>query len=1755
MTDHGRGGGYGEAGLAGRRSGPGSGLEDITRVERTPERKELRVELARTSGGRLRCPHCGEACPGYDTRRREWRNLDAWGYSTFLVCDVPRVRCREHGVVTMQVPWAEGSSRYTAEFEAEVILWLKEASVRAVAQRMRLSWNAADGIMQRAVARGLARRPEQAVRHLSVDETAFRRRHRYVTVVSNPKKGIVLHVARGRGPGRADGPGGQDDPQALRRDPRLASLPDQQRHARSDELSGPGRQRFVRTRLPHDRGTHKRGRTKMKKRNDATQLRGRRKNNRLQWLLLFVLMNVPVSLMTGLAFAQTVPGQVRNGSAVYQACYVGSQGATIKFSWNAPSSFGDAGETLSHYRIFAIANLQQDLNASPGLHNVLSDSSYTTLETLTMTDARGSNNIFGRPSAAGTRFRGFWVRVTNSNNEDSPGGSDLINPTYPVPPDVASVTATRDGAESIAVSWPAVTGEDFKLDGIGADGTVVAATGWHYYVRRRVKVGDAEWGGWSSGQPDGLPSTNEWTDTNVEANNTYQYRVKAHTNCKVLSANWVDSPEIPPPTAPDAPALAASPTMKVVDAVLTITPDSNDGGEPVTSINLYRRNSGVTPTTDWPAKGTPDMTFTTIEANNLYTFTGLAPDSTYEFRATTVNSIGESDYSTIRSGKTVATAVPAAFASSGKTTSEVTLGWNDVMYAIGYSIQWRKGNSGMHTETPEITDTSYPVTGLEANTAYEFQLRTKYSATVFSSWSTKIDVTTDPLPLVLVLTVTDEVAAYADAGEEVCTTATATGGAGEPYTYTGEVCANAPAPGQSSDHSVTVTDSGGNLDTAEWTLTTAAIPPQQVRNGSAVYQACYVGSQGATIKFSWNAPSSFGDAGETLSHYRIFAIANLQQDLNASPGLHNVLSDSSYTTLETLTMTDARGSNNIFGRPSAHGTRFRGFWVRVTNSNNEDSPGGSDLINPTYPVPPDVASVTATRDGAESIAVSWPAVTGEDFKLDGIGADGTVVAATGWHYYVRRRVKVGDAEWGGWSSGQPEGLPSTNEWTDTNIEANNTYQYRVKAHTNCKVLSANWVDSPEIPPPVVPEKPSNLRATRDGTNIMLTWSQGGSTVVTGYLIQVRENNAANWTDLEENTQNSDRTYVHRGTRSGTRYGYRVAGLNAAGQSPFSETVDVPRVEEAEAPAKVGDLTVGRQFPNIQLSWTAPNDGGSSITGYRIEVAVDDEKWSDLSLNTASQSTTYLHLRVNREKRYAYRISAINAVGTGPASDVVESPIDLTVPTVVQNVHAMRDHPDIMISWKVPADDGGTSILGYKIEVAVNNAEFVTLVERTSHNSYTHRDTSRRMRYRYRISAINARGTSPVSAIADVPINVTTPSGPRDVRATNVGVSSVRIEWVVPVDDGGADITGYQIDYRQLGRSAWLVLERNTGVSSALNYIHEDVDEDRTYEYRIAARNRIGLGLWSSVTNVRTDGTPGPPKLEAKAGRAEIELRWKPPASNGGSSISGYHLDVSEDAGARWFLLAEVGRHVRGYTHEDLASGVTRDYRLRAENAVGLGEYSNVVTATTDIQPASQPRDFQGNALSHGIELRWLKPLNTGGGKIESYRIEISINGRSWSLITNGVTETGYIVTGLEPDIWRHFRVAAINERGVGAWSEIIRVRTQPVIPDPPIVRKAVAISPTKIIVGWHAPRFTGGANTPLIGFKIESHNVGDWVTIYKNTNSLVTSFTHTGLEPGTEYFYRISAVNSVGTSEPSGIVSARTQAIGHLDLLSGSTEI
>lgn len=165
----------------------------VAAVDVAMEDGEVRVRVEAKADTQQRCPQCGQRCPGYDRRLRRWRHLDTCQLKTILEAEVPRVTCAEHGVVMVKVPWAEPGSGFTALFEALVIDWLKEATAAGVSRRLDVSWNAIDGIMQRAVQRGLARRKRAPSRHIGVDETAFRKGHDYVTVVSDGK--TVLHVA------------------------------------------------------------------------------------------------------------------------------------------------------------------------------------------------------------------------------------------------------------------------------------------------------------------------------------------------------------------------------------------------------------------------------------------------------------------------------------------------------------------------------------------------------------------------------------------------------------------------------------------------------------------------------------------------------------------------------------------------------------------------------------------------------------------------------------------------------------------------------------------------------------------------------------------------------------------------------------------------------------------------------------------------------------------------------------------------------------------------------------------------------------------------------------------------------------------------------------------------------------------------------------------------------------------------------------------------------------------------------------------------------------------------------------------------------------------------------------------------------------------------------------------------------------------------------------------------------------------------
>ena len=83
----------------------------------------------------------------------------------------------------MKLRWAEPSSRFTARMARLVIDWLRAASQKAVGEQLGLSWDEVHGIMERAVERGLERRQAEPLPQLGIDEKAFRKGHKYFTLV------------------------------------------------------------------------------------------------------------------------------------------------------------------------------------------------------------------------------------------------------------------------------------------------------------------------------------------------------------------------------------------------------------------------------------------------------------------------------------------------------------------------------------------------------------------------------------------------------------------------------------------------------------------------------------------------------------------------------------------------------------------------------------------------------------------------------------------------------------------------------------------------------------------------------------------------------------------------------------------------------------------------------------------------------------------------------------------------------------------------------------------------------------------------------------------------------------------------------------------------------------------------------------------------------------------------------------------------------------------------------------------------------------------------------------------------------------------------------------------------------------------------------------------------------------------------------------------------------------------------------------
>lgn len=149
-----------------------------------------------------RCSRCGTPSPRYDQGggERRWRGLDLGEVMVYLVAAVFRVSCPDHGVVVAQVGWAHPGCRFTAAFEDSVAWMSANMPTSAVATLMRVTWRAVDGIVARVVARAAGTVDLlDGLTSIAVDEVAYRKGQRYLTVIVDNDTGRLVWAAKGHG--------------------------------------------------------------------------------------------------------------------------------------------------------------------------------------------------------------------------------------------------------------------------------------------------------------------------------------------------------------------------------------------------------------------------------------------------------------------------------------------------------------------------------------------------------------------------------------------------------------------------------------------------------------------------------------------------------------------------------------------------------------------------------------------------------------------------------------------------------------------------------------------------------------------------------------------------------------------------------------------------------------------------------------------------------------------------------------------------------------------------------------------------------------------------------------------------------------------------------------------------------------------------------------------------------------------------------------------------------------------------------------------------------------------------------------------------------------------------------------------------------------------------------------------------------------------------------------------------------------------
>ena len=411
----------------------------------------------------------------------------------------------------------------------------------------------------------------------------------------------------------------------------------------------------------------------------------------------------------------------------------------------------------------------------------------------------------------------------------------------------------------------------------------------------------------------------------------------------------------------------------------------------------------------------------------------------------------------------------------------------------------------------------------------------------------------------------------------------------------------------------------------------------------------------------------------------------------------------------------------------------------------------------------------------------------------------------------------------------------------TGLANGTSYTFQVTA-TNTIGEGAPSDASTGVVPRATPGAPSNVTAVAHAQSVAVSWdaaANNGANITDYYAVpyigSTVSGTACHWTT-------GPLTCTVTGLTNGQAYTFEVYAHNSEGDGPLSAPSSP--ATPVDVPAKPGPPTAVAGVASATVSWTAPADNGSAITGYTVTSTPGSKQCTWHTGDGALQCTV---TGLTNGTPYTFTVHATNGIGSSlesNASNSVTPSAAPTVPGAPTGVSAAAGDTTATVSWTAPASNGGSAITGYT----------VTSTPGSKHCYWTSGALSCQVTgltngtpYTFKVYAHNALGDGIESGASSSVIPAGLPGKPTGVTAAAAGSTSVKVTWTAPSANGSA-ITDYWVTSTPGSKQChW-----TTGL---LSCTVSGLTPGTPYTFKVAATNAVGAGPASDASNTVTLAAP------------------------------------------------------------------------------------------------------------------------------------------------------------------------------------------------------------------------------------------------------------------------------------------------------------